>query len=420
MTRYFFSLSLATALVLTSSGLPPSTRSSVAYSADWPMWRGPQGDGIVTDPGVPTRWSATENVRWKVPVPGIGHSSPVVANGRVFLTSFDPKTHDRQLLCFDRSNGQLLWQRTVLTAPPEKMHKNNSPASATPVTDGQAVWVTFLDGEKITAACYDVTGKRLWLKTFPGFQSPHGFCGTPVLYGEYVFINGDSDGEAFLAALDKTTGKTKWKVDRPNRTRSFSVPVIVTVKDSPQLVIAGSKSIAAYEPKTGQQVWVVDSPTEKFVATVAHTQGLIFATGTSPQTTLTAIDPTGTGNVTRTHVKWCDTKLGAYVPSPLAFGDRLFVLSDSGIATLLDAATGKIIWSERLGSRLHHASPLLINGLIYCLADDGTMYILKAGDEFELVAKCAIKAECHATAAVSEGQLFIRTATHMLCIGQGQ
>ncbi|MCS6865213.1 MAG: PQQ-binding-like beta-propeller repeat protein [Gemmataceae bacterium] len=416
MIRRFSTLGLATALLGTLSSLP-SLDLPVASSADWPMWRGPKGDGIVADPAVPTRWSITENVQWKVPVPGIGHSSPVVANGRVFLTSFDPKTNDRWLLCFDRNDGQLLWQKTVLTAPPEKMHQNNSPASATPATDGSAVWVTFLDGEKITAAAYDFAGKRLWLKTFPGFRSPHGFCGTPILHGELVIINGDSDGDAFLAALDKTTGATKWKVDRPHRTRSFSVPVMVDVKNTPQLVIAGSKSIAGYEPKTGQQLWVVESTTEKFVATVAHTQGLIFATGTSPNTNLMAIDPTGRGNVTQTHVKWCDTKLGAYVPSPLAFGNRLFVVSDSGIATLLEASTGKKIWSERLGSRRHHASPLLINDLIYCLADDGTMFILRANDEFEVVARCAIRAECHATPAVSDGQLFIRTTTHLLCIG---
>jgi outer membrane protein assembly factor BamB len=183
------------------------------------------------------------------------------------------------------------------------------------------------------------------------------------------------------------------------------------------MVLAGSKSIAAYEPNTGKQIWVVDSPADKFVATVAFADGLICATGTSPVSTIVGINPTGTGNVTKSHVKWFGAKVAAYVPSPLGFGKFFFVVSDSGIATLLEAETGKPLWSERLGSRLHHASPLLVNGLIYCLADDGTTFILSAGDEFEVLGKNALGEECHATPAVSDGQLFIRSAAHLWCIG---
>jgi outer membrane protein assembly factor BamB len=392
-------------------------RPLLAKSADWPVWRGSKGDGIVTDAAVPAKWSATENVRWKVAVPGVGHSSPVVSNGRVFLTSFVPESNDRVLLCFDRADGKLRWHKTVLSAAAEKMHKNNTPASSTPAADGAHVWATFLDGEKVAVACHDFAGKQVWSKSFAGFASQHGFCGTPVLFGDLVIVNGDSDGEAFVAALDKKTGETRWKIDRPNRTRSFSVPLFVEVKGKTQMVLAGSKSVAAFDPLTGKQLWVADSTTDKFVATVAYTEGLIFATGTSPNSTLAAIDPTGSGNVTKTHVKWADTKTAAYVPSPIAFGKHLFVLSDSGIATLLEAATGKTVWSERLGGRLYHASPLLVNGLIYCLADDGTTYILKSGDEFDVVTKNALGEACHATPAVSDGQLFVRATGHLWCIG---
>jgi outer membrane protein assembly factor BamB len=404
---------LSWVVLVASLALTPALRA-----ADWPVWRGPKGDGIVADRAVPTKWSATENVVWKVAVPGIGHSSPIVSNGRVFLTSFDPETKDRLLLCFDRTSGKRLWQQAVLTAVPEKMHKNNTPASSTPASDGTHVWVTFLDGEKVAVACYDFAGKCAWLKTFDGFTSHHGFCGTPVLYRDSVVVNGDSDGDAFLAALDKKTGETKWKVERPNRVRSFSVPLFVDVKGKTQMVLAGSKSVAGFEPTTGKQVWVADSATDKFVATVAFTEGLVFATGTSPNSTLVALDPTGNGNVTKTHARWSDTKIAAYVPSPLARGNRLFVLTDSGVATLLEAKTGKKIWSERLGSRLHHASPLLVNDLIYCLADDGTTFLLKWDDEFELVEKNALGEECHATPAVSDGHLFIRSATSLWCIAQ--
>jgi outer membrane protein assembly factor BamB len=390
---------------------------TLAQSGDWLVWRGPKGDGIVTDPAVPKKWSATENVAWKVAVPGLGHSSPVVSNGRVFLTSFIPDTNDRVLLCFDRADGKLLWRKTVLTSAAEKMHKNNTPASSTAAYDGTHVWVTFLDDTKITVTCFDFAGKQVWSKAFDGFVSPHGFCGTPVLFDNLVIVNGDSDGDAFVAALDKKTGETKWKTERPNRTRSFSTPMFIEAKGQPQMVLAGSKSVAAFEPKTGKQLWVVDSNTDKFVATVAYTQGIVCATGTSPANTLVGIDPTGNGNVTKTHVKWSDTKIAAYVPSPLGFDKFFFVLSDTGVATLLEAKTGKKLWSERVGSRLHHASPLLINGLIYCLADEGTTYILSASEEFEVVGKNSLGEECHATPAVSDGQLFIRSTTNLWCIG---
>jgi outer membrane protein assembly factor BamB len=391
---------------------------STLRAADWPVWRGPKGDGIVTDAAVPRKWSAIENVVWKVPVPGVGHSSPIVSSGRVFLTSFLSDSTDRVLLCFDRESGKLLWQKTVLTSAAEKMHKNNTPASSTPASDGTHVWVTFLDGDKIAVACYDFEGKQVWVKSFDGFASQHGFCGTPVLFENLVIVNGDSDGDAFIAGLDKKTGETKWKAERPNRVRSFSVPLFIEAKGKPQMVLAGSKSIASFEPKTGKQLWVVDSPTDKFVATVAHTRGIVCATGTSPNHTVVGIDPTGSGNVTKTHVKWSDTKGAAYVPSPLGFDNYFFIVSDAGIATLLDARTGKQVWSERLGSRLHHASPLLVNGLIYCLAEDGTTYIIKPGEELDVVEKNALKEECHATPAVSNGQLFIRSTTHLWCIGR--
>jgi outer membrane protein assembly factor BamB len=298
------------------------------------------------------------------------------------------------------------------------LHKNNTPASSTPASDGLHVWVTFLDGEKIVVACHDFSGKQIWLKTFGGFVSQHGFCGTPVLFEDLVIVNGDSDGDAFLAGLDKMTGETRWRTERPNRTRSFSTPLFLEVSGKTRMVLAGSKSVAMFEPKTGKQVWVADTATEKFVATPAFADGVVCATGTSPANTLVGIKPDGTGNVTKTHVLWSDTRGAAYVPSPLGFGKHFFVLSDAGIATLLEAKTGKVVWSERLGSRLHRSSPLLINDLIFCLADDGQMFVLKAGPEFEVVAKNAIGQECHATPAVSDGQLFIRSATHLWCIGR--
>jgi outer membrane protein assembly factor BamB len=392
--------------------------ASVAAASDWPVWRGPKGDGVVVDPSIPLKWSASQNVAWKVPVSGIGHSSPVICAGRVFLTAFDPATKERLLLCYDRKDGTLLWRAAVLTAEAESMHENNSPASATPAADDSHIWVTFQSGSTIVAACYDISGKQIWSNSFAGFASPHGFCGTPVLFEDLVIVNGDSDGEAFVAGLDKITGVTRWKTPRPKRTRSFSTPLFIEVGNAPQMVLAGSKSITSLDPRTGKPIWIVDSPTDKFVATVAYTDGVLFATGTSPNHTLTGIDPTGVGNVTKSHVLWTNSKGAAYVPSPIGFGKQFFTITDAGFVSLTEARTGDKLWYERLGSGVVFASPLLINGLIYCLAGDGTMFILKWGHKFELVATNKLDEECHATPAVSNGQLFVRSANHLWCIGR--
>jgi outer membrane protein assembly factor BamB len=398
------------------TGLAALLLTGPAAAGDWPGWRGPYGDGTCDDPAVPLRWSETENVGWKVPVPGNGHSSPIVWGERVFLTT--AVDTDRVLLCVDRRDGRTLWKRTVLTAPIEKMHANNSPASATPVTDGQHVWVTFLDAPNMVAACFTVDGDLVWKKAVGEYLSQHGFCSSPVLYKDLLILNGDSDGDAFLAALEPRTGRERWRTARPNRTRSFSTPLVIDVHGRPQMVLSGSKSIAAFDPATGEPLWVVDSPTDKFVATVACADGVVLATGTSPAHTLVGIRPDGRGNVTKTHVLWGDLKGAAYVPSPVAIGRHFFLVSDAGIASCIEARTGKKLWTERLGAR-HKASPLVIGKYVYSLADDGQMFVLKADTRFEVVSRNRIDGNCHATPAVSRGQLFIRTTEYLYCIGAG-
>jgi outer membrane protein assembly factor BamB len=384
---------------------------------DWPAWRGPHGDGSSEDGEVPLHWSKTENIRWKMSVPGKGHSSPIVVGDRIFLTAYLESSQDRLLLCFSRTDGKLLWQQTVLTAPSEEMHRNNTPASSTPVSDGKRVWVSFLDGKEMVVAGYTLDGKPTWKRSVGPYDSKHGFCSTLAMYRDSLICNGDSDGEAFLAAVDPTTGKDLWRVPRPNRVRSFSVPLFIEANAKKQLILAGSKSVASYDPESGKQKWVVESSTDKFVATAIYSDGLVIATGTSPSTNTFAIRPDGEGNVTDTNVVWHNTKLGAYVPSPVDLGKTFFLVTDSGIAHLMESKTGKVIYKERLGTH-HDASPLRIGKHLFCLDDRGTMWILKTGNEFEVVSKNALDEECHATPAVSRGELFVRTTQHLICIGK--
>ncbi len=202
----------------------------VSYAADWPGWRGLRGDGSTPETDFPTKWDETKGVRWKAAIPGTGHSSPVVSNGRVFLTTCIDAEQKRVLLCLDRTDGRVVWQRDVLTAPLEKKHKLNSHASSTAAADGERVYVTFLDQPRMRVYCYDFAGNKVWEKSPGEFHSVHGFCTSPVLYGGLVILNGDQDakqvGQAYIVALDKITGEERWRIDRPNKLRSYCPPVI--------------------------------------------------------------------------------------------------------------------------------------------------------------------------------------------------
>ena len=292
------------AILLTTTGM----------AGEWPAWRGPLGNGVSDETKAPIHWSGTENIAWKVAIPGVGHSSPVIWGDRVFVTTYVPEGEKRDLLCLDRRSGKTLWEQTVLTSPPEKMNKLNSYASGTPATDGQRVWVAFLQTPNIVIACYDMNGKELWRKSPGTFASKHGFCSSPVLYKDLVILNCDQDDVAWIVAYEKNTGVERWRTDRPNRTRSYCTPVIVQAAGKTQMVLSGSKCVASYDPATGKQLWIMDGPTEQFVASPVFADGVFFVTGGFPEHHFVGIRPDGTGNITETHIAW-HNKLDAKVVS---------------------------------------------------------------------------------------------------------
>jgi outer membrane protein assembly factor BamB len=393
------------------------TVAAPAFAEDWPAWRGSRGDGTSLETNVPTTWSDTENVHWKVPIPGVGHSSPVVVADRIFLTSAINEKQTRVLMCLDRRTGKTRWEKAVLTAPLEAKHDLNSYASATPATDGRHVWVSFLDKPKIQLACYDTNGNEVWRVSPGSFSSIHGFCSSPLLYKDLVILNCDQDADAWIVAYDKATGKERWRTDRPNKTRSYCTPTVFDVAGRTQMVLTGSKSVASYDPLTGKQHWVIDGPTEQFVAGVVQAQGVLFATGGYPEMHVLGIDPSGSGNVTDTHIRWRDHRGASYVPSPVAHDEWFFIVSDGGIASCFEAKTGDVKWKKRLGPR-HSASAVYAAGHLYFLDDAGTTHVLKAGPKFELVSESALGEPAFASPAVAGGQIFVRTTKHLWCIGK--
>jgi outer membrane protein assembly factor BamB len=394
--------------------------ASAVAAADWPCWRGPHGDGSSNETGLPLRWSQTENIAWATSIPGKGHSSPIVFGDRVFVTTFLADEKQHSVLCLDRNTGTVLWERRMSVELPGRIHKLNSHASSTPATDGRFVWVSFLDYPNMTIVGYDVKdGKQVW-KTVPGkLLSPHGYCSSVLPYKDMVILNGDQDAEAFIVALDKTTGKERWRADRPNRIRSYCAPIIIEVKGQKQLVLSGCKCVAAYDPDTGGLIWIVDGPTEQFVSSPIHLDGVVFMTYGFPKRGICAIDPTGAGNVTQTHVVFNleHGRQGGYVPSPVGLGKLAFVVNDEGIATCTDPHSGEEIWLERLG-RHHSASPVVAGDNVYFLDDVGTCRIVKAQDKYELVSVNELGEEARGSPAISGGQIFIRGDRRLFCIGK--
>jgi hypothetical protein len=381
------------------------------------MWRGPTLDGHSSESNIPTRWTAAENVLWKVPIPGQGHSSPIVFADRIFLTTCLEKELKRQLLCFSRSDGKLLWQRDVLTAPLEKKNALNGYATATPATDGRYVFVAFLQAPDIQLVCYDMDGNQLWRRSPGKFYSIHGWACGPILYKDMVILNCDQDALAYIVAFDKATGTERWRIDRPNRTRSYCNPLIVQAAGKMQLVLTGSKCVAAYHPDTGRQHWIIDGPTDQFVATPVYADNTFFITGGYPTLHIMGIRPDGAGNVTNSHVLWHDTHGAAYVPSPIAFDKYVVVVSDDGLATCLEARTGKRLWSRQLGTH-HRPSPVCADGNLYFLADNGDTFVIKAAPIYQLIATNPLGEDCFASPAISQRQVFIRSTQHLYCIGK--
>ncbi|MGA2064485.1 MAG: PQQ-binding-like beta-propeller repeat protein [Thermoguttaceae bacterium] len=412
-----------------------------ARAEDWPCWRGPRGDGTSLETGTVTGWDGPSgrNIAWKTELPGAGHASPIVCGDRIFTVSCREDRGERVLVCLDRANGRILWEKTVLTAPLEKKHRLNSHASGTPASDGKLVYAAFAgvdpsvpksdrsytnekEGEpgdpcEMVVTAYDFEGRCRWRERPGRFASRHGFCSSPVLFENLVILNGDYDGDAYLVALDKTSGKTVWKTPRENKTRSYSTPIVRQVGPRTQLMLSGNRCVASYDPRTGKRQWIIDGPTEQFVASLVYNGELLFLTAGFPDFHIMAIRPDGAGNVTKTHVAWHTTQGCAYVPSPtVAGGGKYFlVVSDNGVASCFEARTGQRHWMERIGPH-YSASLLEAGGLVHFLSDRGVTTIVRPGPKFEVVAENRLGEDCYASPAVSGGCIYIRAEKHLFCI----
>jgi outer membrane protein assembly factor BamB len=396
--------------------------STSLLAENWPGWRGPRGDGTSLERSLPREWSADSNLLWKTELNGDGHSSPIVWENRVFTEIADLENESRELLCLDARSGQVRWRKPVLKSPLERKHRLNSYASSTPATDGKSVYVAFLDKSDMVVASFDFNGKRQWTVRPGIFSSRHGFCSSPVIWEDKLIINGDHDGESYIVALNRKTGKTIWKTPRPNKTRSYCVPVIYHLSGRNQMILSGDKSVASYDPDTGKAHWYYAGPTEQFVASLVYNPkaDLLFMTGGFPEHHVMGIRHDGRGDINDHQVAWHHERASytSYVPSPISEGDYFIVVSDPGYACCFKAADGTLQWQEKLGS--HHASLVSADGLVYLLSDVGETRVVKPGPKYRLGAenKLGERGEkFFASPAISNGRIFLRSSSAIYCIG---
>jgi outer membrane protein assembly factor BamB len=394
------------------------TRSGAVTQADeWPQFRGPSGQGHSAESGLPIAWSESRNVMWKTPVPGRGWSSPVVAGGRVWVTtSVNEKGASLRAVAFDAASGREVVNVEVFRLrSAELTNPKNSHASPTPIVEGDRVYVHF--GAEGTAAL-TLSGEMVWKARFP-YESQHGNGGSPVLYGDLLIFSCDGSNEAFVVAVDKRTGKVRWKTSRRQPwDQAYSTPLVIRVGDRDELVSVGAYRAAAYDPQTGKEIWRVGyADGFSNVPRPVFGHGLVYIATGFQQPSLLAVRADGAGDVTRTHIAWTLTRGAPLTPSPLLVGDELFVVNDGGIASCLDAKTGATNWVQRLGGAFS-ASPVFADGRIYFLSEEGASIVLAPGREFRKLAESTLDGAILASMAVSEGSIFIRTNSHLYRLAQ--
>ena len=384
----------------------------------WPRWRGPSGQGLAKDGPYPDTWSDTENVLWRTKVPGRGNSSPIVWGKQLFLTTAYEGGKRRSILAFDLDSGKQLWETFAPDAKPENAQGKNGHASGTPATDGERVYAYFGNSGLF---CVDLKGKEVWQTSF-GLSNPyHGMACSPLLHKDRVIIfqeGGNPTG--FVVALDKKTGKEIWKTPR-KETVSWGSPIAISVDGKDQIIVSSSMKVYAYDADDGKVVWTCDGNNFEVIPTPVVGHDLVFCCSGRVGPTL-AIKPMGaSGDITKSHIEWKATQGSPFVPSPLVYGDYLYMVNDIvSVVSCFEARTGKPMWKERCGEAVREgfsASPIGVNNKVFFTNDKGETYVLASGPEFKLLGVNHLKEKTLATPALVDGRWYWRTETQLLCIG---
>ncbi len=378
---------------------------------DWPQFRGPSGQGNSSETDLPLNWSGTQNVRWKTPLPGAGWSSPAIAGNAIWLTAATDNGASLRLLSLDKDTGKLTSNVEVFRISDlgPGIHKKNSFASPTAVVQGQRIYVHF---GFYGTACLNTKGEILWKQTLK-YEPQHGPGGSPVLFDDLLIFSCDGFDAQFVVALDAATGKVRWKTARGKGNQAYTTPLIIDVAGKSQLISVGAHHAYAYDPRTGQALWFIEYGSGfSNVPRPVYAHGLVYICSGFMQATLFAVKPDGRGNVTKSHVAWSHPRAVPLTPSPIVVGDEFYFVSDNGIATCLDARSGRQHWQHRIGGN-HSASPIAAGGRIYFLSEEGECTVIAAGTEYKELARNTIDEPTLASLAVSGKAIFLRGGRHL-------
>jgi outer membrane protein assembly factor BamB len=399
-----------------------------AFADNWPQWRGPGLNGLSAEKNLPTHWSAEENIAWKLTMPSWTGATPIIWGERIFLNVADG--NNLFLWCVDRSKGETIWKKP-LGAGNVKMRKQNM-SSPSPVTDGKNVWV--MTGTGILKA-FDFAGTELWArdvqKDYGRFGLNWGYASSPLLYEDALFVQVlhgmKTDDPSYLMRIDKKSGKTVWKVERPTKAimespDSYTTPALVRTANGVEIVVTGGDCVTGHDPVTGKELWRANglnpdnNPNYRIVASPVAFDGVVYApTRVKP---LLAIKAGGRGDVTQSNRLWAFDH-GPDVPTPVTDGKYFYVVDDRGVTWCLDAQTGQTVWGpQRIKSATYSSSPVLADDKIYVTSEEGLTTVLKAGPKFEVLAENNLNDYTLSSPAISDGQIFMRTAQYLFCIGK--
>ena len=443
--RIALTLIIGMAFALTGLGF----LTEKAAAGNWPQWRGPEGSGVSNEKNLPTEWTPTKNIKWKVPIEGRSHSSPIVWGNRVFLTTavegavvpgakavkhtveggkefLHPdsvgadKKHTFKVISLDRETGKIVWEATAWEGTPyDNRHRKSSYAASTPTTDGKLVYA-FFGTEGLYA--YDFKGKLVWKADLGKLGTVGMGTGTsPILFNDLVIVQCDEEnGEAsFIAALDKKTGKEAWRTPRKIQV-SWATPLLVRTSTRAELITSGTEAIVSYDPATGKELWRHKGVESNAIPSPVANNEMAFLVAGFPAKVAMAIKLGQSGDLTNTpNVPWVYAKGTAYVPSPIVYGDYLYLTTDRGILTCLDAKTGEVKYE---GGRIpipatFTASPVAFEGKILMTSEDGDTFIVKAGPKHEILGTNSVGEPVYASPAIADGRIFIRGEKNLYCIG---
>jgi outer membrane protein assembly factor BamB len=395
--------------------------SAHAGEGDWPWWRGPSRNGVAAagqDP--PLKWSETENILWKTPIPGRGHGSPIVVGDRVYLATADEQRETRSLMCLDRESGAVVWSTSVHEGKPTPpRNAKGTQASSTPACDGERLFINFLhDGGMYTSAV-SLDGEILWQKRIDDYVVHQGYGSSPAVYGPLVIVSADNKSGGAVAALDRESGEIVWRHDRPE-TPNYPSPIILDVAGRTQLIMTGCDLVSSFDPLTGEKLWEIEGATTECVTSTVTDGKLVYSSGGYPRNHVAAIRADGSGKIA-----W-ENGTRVYVPSMLMKDGTLYATADAGFAVCWNAATGDEQWKGRLGGNFT-SSPVLVGKRIYATNEEGRTYVFRASPEkFELLAENTLGNQCFATPAICGGRIYTRVADekggvrqeYLYCVGE--